>query len=97
MAIVSLDDAKIHIRRYDEDDDARLSQKLEHASAIITDYLKVAPGTWDIDGEDPREAPYQVKAACLIVFGNLAADESADPITTAVVNLLNRSRDPALA
>ncbi len=97
MAIITLAEAKIHLRMEDEThNDPRIMQKLEQASAIVVDYLKRPEDSWGIEPDD-EQAPFPIKAATLLVMGILFTDEQADPISPAVRSLLVRYRDPALA
>lgn len=101
MALVSLADAKSHLRIDDDDQDAFLSAQLENAEGIVIDYLKDrADETWD-----ENTVPGQVRASVLLVLGALWENREGvgpdapdlDPISPAVRSLLMRSRDPALA
>lgn len=94
MALLTLDEAKTHLRIDGTDDDIEVTTKVNEASAIILDYLK-----WNTSPEpDETTAPGYMKAACKLVLGELYAErEGGDPISPAVVSLLARSRDPAYA
>ena len=94
MALITLADAKAHLRVDGSDDDADVQAKLNEASAIILDYLK-----WNTSPVmDDITAPDHVKAACKLVLGDLYAErEGGAPISPAVQALLVRSRDPAFA
>jgi hypothetical protein len=96
-ALVSLAQAKEHLRIKTSDDDADVYLKVEQASAIILDYLKSRAGDWTAD-----TAPGQVQAATLLMLGHLhenrGDDMEPDPMVwQAIERLLMRSRDPALA
>lgn len=100
VALVSLDRAKAHLRIDADDQDEEVSLKITDASDIVLDYLK-RPG----HGWTDTDAPGQVQAAVLLVLGALWSQregagqnaEDLDPISPAVVSLLRRMRDPALA
>jgi hypothetical protein len=94
--IVDLETAKRHLRRTDDDDDTNIVLKLEQASAIVLDYLKLDADTYDIDASPLEEAPKMVEAATLLVLEALYVSDE-DPLTNAVKSILHRSRDPALA
>lgn len=86
--LVDIDVVKKHLR-YDADftdADETISIKIDQASSIILDYLKV-------DDLDP--VPEFVQAAtCLSVE---ALFDGGDPLSDTVKALLHRSRDPELA
>lgn len=94
MALLTLEEAKTHLRVDGTDDDTEVTTKINEASAIILDYLK-----WGASPEpDETNAPGYMKAACKLVLGELYADrEGGNPISPAVVSLLARARDPAYA
>ena len=99
MALVSLSDAKTHLRITTTAQDADITAKLEAAEAVILDYLKVA---W-VDETWTRETvPLVVKAAILLMATHLYEHRGDDPMTDdklweAITRLLMRRRDPALA
>lgn len=83
---------KSQVRLEGEQDDARLQWCIDHAEIIIIDYLKVAADAFD------SVLPFHVEAAMVLVVEQLFdGDPKDDPITPAVVSLLARTRDPALA
>ena len=100
VALVSLDRAKAHLRIDADDQDEEVSLKITDASDIVIDYLKRPDHGWT-----DTDAPGQVQAAVLLVLGALWSQregagqnaEDLDPISPAVVSLLRRMRDPALA
>lgn len=115
MGIVTLEDAKAHLRVDHDLDDADINFKLEQASAIVVDYLKMPEGSWDIGGSGISGssggssggglAPFQVKAAVLLVLGDLYKNREGEEnkneqalgyLSPAVTSLLHRLRDPAL-
>lgn len=86
--LVDIDVVKKHLR-YDTDftdADEAISIKIDQASSIILDYLKV-------DELDPVPEFVQA-AACLSVE---ALFDGGDPLGDTVKALLHRSRDPELA
>lgn len=106
MAIVDFDTAKEHLRITHNTLDAEILTKLEHASAIVVDYLKKPVGTWELgdvsqhsSGDSGENAPYPVEAATLLVLGALMEGREGEDqiLTQAVKDLLHRYRDPALA
>src|SRR5262245_2492186 len=107
MALVSMQEAKTHLRITDDDHDADIQVKADQASAIVVDYLKDrADDTWD-----ETTTPLPVKAAALFLVGHLYEHRGDDLATVpglgannfdeavwgAVGRLLARFRDPALA
>lgn len=100
MALISLEQAKAHLRVVSSDEDDDIARKVEQASAVVLDYLKSqAVAGWS-DGT--VTVPGHVEAATMVMLTHLyenrgddmAADEDA---WKAVERLLMRSRDPALA
>lgn len=111
MAIVDFESAKLHLRVDHDEDDADIVFKLEQASAIIIDFLKMPAGTWDLNSQNSGSgssgdsgsagdtAPMQVQAAVLMVLGELYKnrESNSDPLSKTVKDMLRRLRDPALA
>jgi len=99
-ALVTLSEAKAHLRIADDDQDTTLEERAADATAIVMDYLKRSPTEWTAG-----TVPGPVRAAIFLVLGTLwrfrtgagegAADQ--DPLSPAVRSLLARHRDPALA
>lgn len=99
MALLTLTDAKDHLKITDADHDAVIGSKLDDAQGVIADYMKKRwDPTWDVD-----TLPRPVRAAILIMLGNLyenigddqqARDQEA---WNSVIRLLDRLRDPAYA
>ena len=106
MPLITLDQAKTQLRvpidSYEYDDD--LTLKIEHATALVVDYLDRHEDDW-VPGS-PQASPADqefplVQAAVLEVLTNLwrhRGDEGAQdgPLTTRVVNMLRGLRVPAL-
>lgn len=93
--LVTMDQAKLHLHAGEGDDvtDANIAMKLEQAEGIVLDYLKLTDHGWTA-----VTVPFQVHAAILKVLEALHdGPADMDPITPAVVSLLMRDRDPALA
>lgn len=94
--------AQQHVRSLLEDQDD-LSFKLSAASEIVMDFLKLKqiPDAW-IANTSPiiYNIPFKVQAATLLVLGELYENRessSANVLSEAVIALLERMRDPALA
>lgn len=99
VSLVTLEAAKAHLRLDDADQDQEVATRIGDASDIIIDYLKRPEHGWT-----EASVPGQVRAAVLLVLGALWVNRDAvgdaadmDPISPAVVSLLRRMRDPALA
>ncbi len=111
MALITLQDAKEHLRVDHDLDDADILLKMEQASDIVIDYLKLPEGKWDLDaggsgssssgssGSSSGLAPWRVTAATLLVLGELYRNREAgsNPLSQGAMDLLHRTRDPALA
>jgi hypothetical protein len=96
MALITLDQAKRHLRMGD-DEDEEIEEKVNEASAIVLDYLKVPADEWAVGA-----VPYLVQAATKLVLGALMENregnaDGPEPLSQAVKDLLHRYRDPALA
>lgn len=112
MAIVTLQQAKDHLRITTTDSDADLTLKLAHAEALVLEYCnttawwRALTPAW-VDG---TTTPPVVVAAILMQLGELdrfRGDDPASParppdqaghedLSTSVRELLRRSRDPVL-
>lgn len=72
MALVTLDQAKRHLRVWHDDEDDDVLEKADHASAIVVNYLNRDDLTWtDADNGSPpvkSDAPFEVQAAVLMVL-----------------------------
>lgn len=100
--IVPLYRAQAHLKAVDQDRED-LQFKLEQASDIVWDYLKLSqvPDEW-IKNTSPLtyDIPRKIQAACLLVLAEIYENREAsttNPLSPAVVSLLERLRDPALA
>lgn len=104
---ITLDQAKAHLRVDSNVEDDDIQHKLDEAQSIVLDYVKNPLGIWyDTDGVTPLPTPLPIISAIKLVLGNLylyreGGDERytvhVEPISGAVVNILMRLRDPALA
>jgi hypothetical protein len=101
VPLLSLAQAKAQLRIAEDDHsrDDEVYEKVEEASAIIIDYLKIpeAEQTWTED-----TVPWHVRAAVKLMLTHLnehAGDDMStdDNLWNAVRRLLERSRDPTLA
>lgn len=92
ISLISMEEAKSHLRLDDGDDEFDVATKSFTATAIIIDYIKKPDHGWTAE-----TAPYVVKAAILLMLGQLFLDRENATITDPIKNLLHRSRDPAFA
>lgn len=111
VALVTLQQAKRHLRIAYSDEDEDLQDKIEQASAIIVDYIKNPDHGWTdaVNGSPPvrSTAPMVVQAATLLMLANIweFREGEAQPdysaadgyLPKAVTALLHRLRDPAYA
>jgi N-acetylmuramic acid 6-phosphate (MurNAc-6-P) etherase len=84
MALITLDDLDFQLR-------LDLEKLADRASTIILRHVKREDAPWT-----EADAPEDVKAAALMVARNLW-DETEQPLSEPVVNLLRGRRDPTLA
>lgn len=92
VGLITSDEAKRHLKVDSDDDDADVMAKALQAEAIIIDYIKKPDHEWTAE-----TVPYVIKAAMLLMLGQLYADRENADITPPIKNLLHRSRDPAIA
>jgi len=101
MILETLENAKLALHITDPARDAEVTLYLEHASALIADYLGAQfQPTWDA-----TTAPDVVQAATLKMLCNLyehrgddvAIDDQDAKLWEGISLLLMRKRDPALA
>lgn len=107
--LVTIEQAQAHLRLNVEgsppvtDDHADLEFKIAQATEIVIDYIKRPDHGWDLDASPPVEAPALVQAAVLLVLSALYEDREGtgdgDYLRPdgAVVRILHRYRDPAIA
>jgi Phage gp6-like head-tail connector protein len=97
--LVSLVQAKSHLRVSSSDDDADIQLKLDQAEAVILEYLDTSVDPLWVS---PATAPGPVTAAILLwlvrLYEHRGDDDEADAITwQAIERVLVRSRKAALA
>lgn len=106
--LVTMDQAKNHLRITSVQFDADISDKLAAATAIIIDYLTRRDATWNatMDAWTVDDVPKSIQAAVLVQLGELwrkrgdeVQIEQQEPgaLSPVVMALLQRYRDPALA
>ena len=103
MTLISLDEAKLHLRIAldNHDYDADVTLKIEEASSILMDWIKkeTVPEEW-MDGTEPTHVPAFVRSAVKLILGEIHEHREAsiaDVMSPAVQALLQRLWDPALA
>ena len=102
MTILTLEEAKTHLRVVDAWHDAEVQAALDDADAIIRRRLKTGDDpTWDA-----VTVPRDIKAAAKLLLGHLyehrgdafgPANDNDAVVWTAIDNLIVSWRDPALA
>lgn len=113
MMLVSLDQAKKHLRIDGNDEDADLELKVHAASGAVLNYIddsaKTFIDTSDVIDEDtagdPLGVPYEIMAATLLMTGYLYRDRDNDSekefdrgyLPRPVTALLTPFRTPTLA
>ncbi|MFL9902180.1 head-tail connector protein [Paraburkholderia fungorum] len=98
--LVTLVEAKFHLRIDDTFSDVDLSEKITQASDIVTDYVGTTaadgstPADWDTDTVPPR-----AKLATLLVLATIFASREGfdDPLSVGAVCLLARLRPVVFA
>lgn len=106
IPIITVDEAKDHLRitgaRFDND----VMQKTLEASAIVWKYLKIDFEASPVVFPWTGEMPFDVEAATKLILGDLwffregsqtGGFAHRDPISPAVVSLLTGWRDPSMA
>lgn len=98
--LVTLDEAKFHLRIDDTFSDVDLSEKITQASDIVIDYV----GTTAADGSTPADwdtttVPPRAKLATLLVLATIFASREGfdDPLSCGAVSLLTRLRPVVFA
>lgn len=105
MMLVTLDDAKNHLRIDVNDEDWHVALLVEAASDAVLNYLKI-DGTQYLDSSDYVDSvPYAVQAATLLMTGylyrlrdnNEGGEYQQGYLPMPVTALLYPLRDPAIA
>lgn len=104
-SLVTLEQAKQHLQMDHDLDDALISSKIEQASEIVVDYLKLPgpPSEWNSDSaaESPGlGVPPLIQSAVLLAVGELYKNREASAaqvLSAGVTSLLHRQRDPSMA
>lgn len=105
MMLFSLDQGKAHLRVDHDDEDADISLKINAASSIVMNYLKLPLDHYQNTAGEVVNVPFEVIAAAQIMLGYIFKDRDAAemdkwqhgylPFT--VTSLLYPLRDPSLA
>lgn len=85
--LVDLETAKRHLRMDQGYADEVIVSKIEDATSIVLDYLKIS--------DEPDPVPNFVRAATLLAVEALF--DGGDPLSDPVLRMLHRYRDPAIA
>ena len=96
--MISLADARRHLRIDGTQDDAEIEQKLSVAKAIVCTYVGV-PYSFGVS-DLSVEQEYSLDAAYLLVLGELWLNReagAAQPLSPAVRNILDMFRAPVYA
>lgn len=105
IILITFAEGKEHLRVDHNVDDADIQRKIDQATNIVLDYLKMrtVPSSWTggTAFSPPGDGvPGTVKAATLLVLGELWENREASVaivLSDAVKSLLHRWRDPAMA
>jgi len=106
IALVTLADAKLQLRRDDTADDVLVAQLILAASSIVLNHIKVevpeedSPDTRISQMFDQDTVPEDVSQAVMLVLADLYENReagSANPLSSAVEAILCARRDPTLA
>lgn len=103
MGLVTLSQAKAHLKPPGDFDDSRIEDLIRDASEIVCDYLKVTSDYFQSTVGNPnQDVPGAVRAATLLVLGALydnadGQDPDKEPLSPAVKALLHSRRTPTLA
>ena len=106
--VISLEEAKSHLRITSVHDDQDIRDKLVAATQVIIDYLSRSDTAWndEMDAWTTATIPASVRAAILVQLGELyrkrGDDSETEPdhptrLSTTVMALLMRYRDPGIA
>lgn len=106
--LVTLAEAKDHLRLTDTAQDVDVQSKLDAATAIILDFCNTTAYWRDVTATwESATVPRQVRAAILLELGELwrfRGDDAEAParwddhdLSPAIIGLLRRTHDPALA
>lgn len=93
---VTLDMIKQEVGREDDYHDALLKRKIGEAEQIVIDYLKVDSDAYE-DAEGINDFPVLIAAAVIAVTRIQYERPDDTPLSPAVMNILHRLRDPAMA
>ena len=94
-SLITLAEAKWQLNYEDDDRDTVIAQLASDATDIVIDYLKRPSHGWTTS-----TVPGPVRSAIRLVLANLFAhrgDDTSDPLSQAVRDILIRFRDPAFA
>lgn len=102
MALITVDQAKLHLRLDTDDHDDLLEEIVSDVSGIILDYLKLESTAYQTTAGEPDDVPAAVKAAVKLGVSAMFENPEQLPdgpqvLSQTVKDLLHRLRDPAMA
>jgi hypothetical protein len=89
--LVTLEQVKARLRIDAIDDQADVEDMMLEGTDIVLGYLKLKTVPWSVD-----TVPARIRTAILLVIRALY-DGEENPLSQAVLDVLHRDRDPALA
>jgi hypothetical protein len=100
--LLTIDQAKLHLRITDDEHDEELEEMVPEVSEIILNYLKLPSTSWQTTDGEPEDVPGAVKSAVKVAISALFENPEQNPdgpqvLSQAVKDLLHRYRDPAMA
>jgi hypothetical protein len=104
--LITIEEAKmqLQIAASVTEHDGDIAMKVQQASAILMDFLKLTapPASWADADTSPVEytVPAEYKAMTLVILGELFENRESstiDVISIALQSLARRKRDPAMA
>lgn len=95
ILLVSLEEAKIHLRITDNDRDSDIEMKLAAASSIVLQHAKLdsVPAEWLIGSPPEISAPGNIQAATLLALSELFENREAgisNPLSNSVKSIIPR-------
>jgi uncharacterized phage protein (predicted DNA packaging) len=102
MALITVDQAKLHLRLDTDDHDDLLEEIVSDVSGVILDYLKMDSTAYQTTDGEPDDVPAAVKSAVKLGVSAMFENPEQLPdgpqvLSQTVKDLLHRLRDPALA
>jgi len=100
--LISLKEAKAHLRVTHSDADEDIVAKIEVASALVLDFFKLSaiPDAWYINSPQEINAPDYYKNVTSLVLGELYFNREAsisNILSQGMLDLIRLKRDPTVA